>query len=511
MPLPEFTSHRPGRRWLAFTALAALFALPAAAQVHYHEDGNPWKQRAASGPDAVVDGWYYNLGITGLRVQLLAEAPKQLLVKHVFADSPAEGKLRVGDLILGAGGEPFASEHRNGYGMDRFGPDGPLLEFAEALEESQDKAQEGKLALSLLRGDQKLEVRLKVGRKYGTFAPSFPSRCAKTEKIRAELLEYLLEHQDEDGSWGSPPRDTFAPLALLASGERKYLSAVEKNVRFHARTTRAEDESSLINWRYMAAGLVLSEYYLATKEKWVLAELREVYDFLISSQYTELAQVNPRVKETHPDAYPKGPLDSHGGWGHNPGFEGYGPICMLTRQGALVFALMARCGIEVDRERHDAAYAFLERGTGANGYVWYEDQAAGAEDWADMGRTGAAGIANSLSPYRGDDYGERARDHARVIGLHPESFPDTHGSPILGMGYAALAANVVEESFASLMAANRWWFTLAQCPDGSFYYQPNRDNAGYGADSRLSASAVTALILSIPKRSLHLTGKPFRR
>ena len=32
--------------------------------------------------------------------------------------------------------------------------------------------------------------------------------------------------------------------------------------------------------------------------------------------------------------------------------------------------------------------------------------------------------------------------------------------------------------------------------------------AGYGADSRMSASAVTALIFAIPKKSLHLTGKP---
>ncbi len=77
----------------------------------------------------------------------------------------------------------------------------------------------------------------------------------------------------------------------------------------------------------------------------------------------------------------------------------------------------------------------------------------------------------------------------------------------MGMGYAAMAANVDAASFRRLMDANRWWFTLAQCADGSFYYQPNRDNAGYGADSRLSASAVTAFVLSIPKRNLLVTGR----
>ena len=511
MFLHNSAPYRFGRRWLSGVALIVLLTLPAAAQVHYHEDGNPWKQRARSGPDAEVDGWYYNLGITGLRVQLVADAPKHLLVKHVFEGSPADRKVRVGDFIVGVGTVRFETEHRNGYGMDKFGPDGPIRDFAEVLEGCQGKEGRGRLTLALLREGEEMQVTLKVGQRYGAFAETFPEDCRKTELVLDELLEYLAELQREDGSWGSPPHDTFAPLALLASGERKYLPLVEKNVRMHARTTRPEDDSSLINWRYMAAAIVMSEYYLATKEKWVLKELQEVYDFLISTQYTDLAQVNPKVKESHPGSWPKDALDSHGGWGHNPGFEGYGPICMITGQGALAFALMAHCGIEVDRERHDAAYAFLERGTGANGYVWYEDQPAGAQDWADMGRTGVAGIANRLSPYPGGEYKERARSHAKVIGLHPESFPDTHGSPIMGMGYAALAANVIDGSFENLMRTNRWWFTLAQCPDGSFYYQPNRDNAGYGADSRISASAVTAFILSIPEGNLHLTGKPFRR
>jgi len=490
-------------------AIAMVFLKTAMAQVHYHPDGNPWKQRADAGPDMEVDGWYYNLGITGLRVQLLEDAPRHLLVKHVFEGTPAFGKIRVDDLIVGAGGRRFVTDHRNGYGMDKFGPDGPIRDFAEALEACQDKKNKGRLTITLLRKGKVDLVELEVGRKYGTFAATFPENCQKTELILDELYEYLLKHQGEDGSWGIPPHDTFAPLALLASGKKKYMAAVKKNVEMHAGTTQAEDSSWLVNWRYTAAAIVMSEYYLATKEKWVLAELQEVYDFLFFSQYMDLSQVNEKVKETHPDALPKDAMDSNGGWGHNIGFEGYGPIAMLTGQGALAFALMSHCGIEVDRARHDAAYDFLKRASGKNGYVWYEDQAAGENDWADMGRTGAAGVANVLSPYKGGDYRARALIHARVIGEHPESFPDTHGSPIMGMGYAAMAANVDERSFRRLMDANRWWFVLAQCPDHSFYYQPNRDNAGYGRDSRISATAVTAFVLSVPKANLHLTGKPF--
>jgi hypothetical protein len=172
---------------------------------------------------------------------------------------------------------------------------------------------------------------------------------------------------------------------------------------------------------------------------------------------------------------------------------------------------MHQCGVKIDRKKHDAAYKFLRKGTGQNGYVWYGDEVGGPPDgWADMGRTGAAGIANFLSPYDEPVYREQAMAHAKVIGLHPQSFPDTHGSPPMGMAYTALAANLDSDSFRKLMDANLWWFTMAQCTDGTFYYQPNRDNAGYGSDARKTASCVVAFIYSIPKHNLAITGKELK-
>ncbi|MFT7680068.1 MAG: hypothetical protein ACI8QC_004074 [Planctomycetota bacterium] len=494
------------RRALALVVLTCL-APSALAQVHYHPNGQPWKQRARSGPDAAVGGWYYNLGLTGLRVELTEDAPTELLVRHVLEGTPGDGRVEPGDRIVGVHGRKLETPHRNGYGMDVFGPEGPLLDFARALEASQTKSRRGRLKLTLIRDGKRRTVELNIGFEYGAFGKEFPSASKKTKLVLDELHEYIEGHQRDDGSWGNPVHNTFAPLALLASGEAKYHKAVKKSVKWHARTTSAEDEGSLINWRYMSAAIVMSEYYLATKERWVLEELEEVRDFLMSTQYVSLAQLSPNVINSHPHAMPKTDEDAHGGWGHNPGFEGYGPICMLTGQGALALAMMEHCGLEIDRERHQAAYDFLERGSGQEGYVWYADESANARDWADMGRTGATAVANRLSPYRGGEFQANAKRHAKVIGLHPESFPDTHGSPLMGMAYTALGAAGIDGSYRNLMQANRWWFTLAQCNDGSYYYQPNRDNAGYGADSRLAASAVTAFILSIPAKSLLLTGK----
>ncbi|MEZ6020330.1 MAG: hypothetical protein R3F17_09560 [Planctomycetota bacterium] len=174
-------------------------------------------------------------------------------------------------------------------------------------------------------------------------------------------------------------------------------------------------------------------------QKWARAELAEVYTFLASSQYMSLEQVSPKVRETHPDAWPKGALDAHGGWGHNPGFEGYGPIAMLTGQGAIALQLMQRAGVEIDPHRLDSAMAFLERGTGPNGYTWYEDQVAGESDYADMGRTGASALAHALSSKSADK--TFAKRQAVLMAAHPEPFPDTHGSPLMGMAYAAVGAH----------------------------------------------------------------------
>ena len=496
-------------RSLAF-GLASLvwigLASPVQAQVDYGKVG-PWDQRAESGPDAKVPGWFYNLGVTGLRAQLVAEESKALLIKYVFPKSPADGHVKVGDFIVGAGGQIFKEKHRNGYGEKVFGADGPISELANVLEECQSGDRKGKLALTLRRGKEIVEVELDVGQKYGTYSATFPDRCKKSDKILAELLQYLVDRQAKDGSFGDPVQNTFAPLALLASGEAKYLPAVERNARYHCGVTKTKD-LGLINWSYMSAAIVLGEYYLATDEKWVLPDLQTVHDRIAKSQYLDMSQIDPKSKKSHPDSYPKGPKDSHGGWGHNPGFEGYGPIAMLTGQGALAYSLMHRCGIKVERKNHDAAYEFLKKGTGKNGYVWYGDQVGGGPDgWADMGRTGAAGVANFLSPYAEPAYRERATAHAKVIGQHPQSFPDTHGSPAMGMAYTALAAGVDPDSFRKLLDANRWWFTMAQCNDGSFHYQPNRDNSGYGSDSRMTASSVVAFIFLDPQTHFGDDGK----
>lgn len=492
------------RMSICSAALLVSTAAPLIAQVHHHPDGQPWKQRANEGPDAEAPGWFYNLGVTGLRIKLDDDAPTHLIVGHVLGDSCAAGKIEVDAHLLGAGGKRFEVPHQNGYGMEVFGPRGPIQDFADAYEAAL-RSDKHKLELLVQKDGKEQTITLSLPRRTLAFADTFPFDCKKTERVRERLLDHLVEAQREDGSFGNPVHNTFAPLALLSSRKAAHRAAVERSARRHAATTSTEDKDWLVNWKYMAAAIVLSEYELAEHKAWIGPQLEEIYTFLSGSQYMDLSQVNPKAKETHPGSYPKNNKAAHGGWGHNPGFEGYGPIAMLTGQGALALSLMERAGVEVDPARTEAAFEFLDRGTGKNGYLWYADSVASDNKWADMGRTGAAGIAYAVST--DPEHRSDSKRYATVIGEHPESFPDTHGSPLMGMGYAALAAGTHPKSFQRLMSANRWWFALSECPDGTFYYQPNRDNAGYGADARLAATAVVALILSIPEGRLVITGR----
>ena len=301
-----------------------------------------------------------------------------------------------------------------------------------------------------------------------------------------------MSKQRDNGTWsGRPHINAFATLALMGARRREYMPAIKKAVQEMARSTNSTtSHGGLPSWKYGLYGSVLGEYYLQTGEKSVPAELQEINEWLFKAQAPA------------------------GGWGHSPWItsgakgNGYGPICVITMQCKMAWSLMQRCKLTVDSKRFAAAHEFVVKGTNSFGYVWYKDGGAGNSRYADMGRTGAAALAHYLSPSGGKEYFDYAKRAAKCIGDHPKTFPDTHGSPLLGMAWTALGAAVDPPNLRKLMDHNRWSLAMAHCPDGTFYYQPNRDNNSqdYSFDPRLSASATTALILSLKNRALQMTG-----
>jgi hypothetical protein len=461
-------------------------------------DKVPWDTKTKVGPDAAVPGWYINLGLTGARAKLTKEDPKALSVMYVFEGTPAFGKLRQGDRIVGANGRAFQTPHKFGYGVGKFGYEGPMMDLGNALEESQGTLG-GRLALDVVRGEKTRKVEMQLGTKYGAFSPTYPFQCRKSDLVFKEICDYLRKRQRADGAWSDRPHiEAYAALTLLGSGNPAHLPAVKKCVMKMARSLDGEIRpGGLPVWEYSLYGIALGEYYLATREAWVLPELQKINRWLVRAQHP--ATGPPEVKHIP------------GGFGHAPhivgALNGYGSFNIVTAQAMLAWDLFARCGLAIDTNRFDAAHSFIARGTNKIGYVWYADE-SGGPGYADMGRTGASALAHYLYPLPKEDFKQFALHNAQCIGEHPFTFPDTHGCPLLGMVWTGLGAEIDPASFRRLMDYNRWSFSLAHCPDGTFYYQPNRDNntQDYDAAPRLSATAATGLVLAIKEHRLQITG-----
>lgn len=485
------------------TILACMLLLPSQLMAMAFDDTSPW-DFVPNGPDAAAGGWYINLGITGARAKILRSNLKSLTIMYVFPNTPAAGKLQVGDRIIGVNNRPFATPAAFDYG-DKSN-EGPLMDFGNALEESQSTLM-GQLTLSVVRGTAEIKVVLNIGTRYGAYNGGFPSsNCPKTDLILSELYPYLVRNESE---WiGRTEVGWMAALALLASGDKQYLPVVKRAAQKMAQDTHrnvtADDMDGLSVWHNTLAGIVLSEYYLATKESWVLPELEEIRDWLMATQFMNAAT---QVRNKFAEYGAKELQNSLGGWGHNPGFEGYGPMSVTTAQAAMALSLMRECGITVDRARLDKALDYCAIATSPTGFVGYE--AAWGQndgnDGTDKGRDGAVCLANYLCTYTDAKYQQRAQLISTQVGTNLNYFPDTHASPVIGMIWHAAAAKVRPEGFANLLNNFKWWFNLAHNTDGTFGYQPNRDNTAEG-NLRIHMTPVIALLFSLNKKNLRISG-----
>ena len=102
--------------------------------------------------------------------------------------------------------------------------------------------------------------------------------------------------------------------------------------------------------------------------------------------------------------------------------------------------------------------------------VWYNDNNAGNNKYADMRRSGSSGVAHAVSSLGGKGFQNYAFKAAKCIATNYKTFPDTHGSAILGMGWTALGATVDKASFRSPMNNYIWYFhwPIAQMVPSTF-------------------------------------------
>jgi hypothetical protein len=211
---------------------------------------NPDLTKGGSIPEGASHDW--NLGATGARGWMFSNRletteARQIAITKVDQGSPADGVLKVGDVILGVGGKAFSHD--------------PRVEFGKALTMAESEAGKGNLALTRWRDGktEELIVNLPV---LGTYSATAPYDCPKSKRIFEDGCKALAKRMERDDYTRrqNPITRSLNALALLSSGEKQYLPLVRKEAKW------ASDYSadSMQTWYYAYVIMLLAEYEIAT-------------------------------------------------------------------------------------------------------------------------------------------------------------------------------------------------------------------------------------------------------
>lgn len=414
----------------------------------------------------------WTLGATGLRGwmysnKLETSEARQIRITKVDKGSPADGKLAVGDVILGVGGKLFSYD--------------PRTEFGKALTAAE--AADGKLALTRWKDGKNEEVVLQLP-VLGAYSKTAPYNCPKSAKIFQAGCEALAKRMVEDPNYvkqNAVPRALNA-LALLASGDPKYNEIIKREANW-AKDFNAD---SMSTWYYGYVVAFLAEYKIATGDESVLPGLRRM------AMQAATGQSNV------------------GSWGHkfarpDGGLFGYGmmnaPGVPLTT--SLVLAKKAgvddpQMGIAIERSLK------LLRFFQGKGSVPYGDHNPWIQNHDDNGKNGMAAVLFNLV---GET--EPAEYFSRMsLASHGNERDTGHTGNFWNMTWAmpGVAQSGPEATGAWMQEFGAWYYDLARRHDGAF---PHQGPPAMEPDHTRGWDATGSYLLAyaMPLKKIYLTGK----
>lgn len=442
----------------------------------------------------------YNLGATGLRGWIYTKAAnnldaaqgrttlasRQIFVTHVGTASPADGIVKVNDVILGVDGKLFEDDARKS--------------FARAIQASETEAKGGALNLTVSRGGeiQELSITLAV---MGSYSETAPWDCPKSKRILEEACK-VLEKEELKPDWAGP----IQGLALLATGNPEYLPKVQEYARALAAIEVDPNKKPAgfvwgDTWTLSNRSLFLCEYYLVTKDKEVVSAITKNTLMLARGQ------------------------SMYGTFGHgfaaltkagkfNGSVPPYGPVNQAGLPANLAIVMGKKCGVknpEVDQAIVRAAGFFgYFAGKGAIPYGEHEP-------WPYHENNGK----NALCALMFGAMGNKPKETEFFSRMATAGYPSReYGHTGQGLSYlwSALGAAVGGPETASAFFHNAsWHFDLVRRSDGAFTYDgaeqygagKTDDDTYFGKSSYngLSPAATYVLTYALPLRKLIITGR----
>lgn len=427
-----------------------------------------------------------SLGTTGLRVGFFGP---NLYVNFALKGSPADGKIKAGDLIYSVNGSNFGDE--------------PLKDVADAITLAESEAGEGKITFGVHRDGRNFEVPLKL-EVIGTYSSTSPYDCPKADRIVANAEAFLAERGGVMP--GKHPAFQFADaLLLLGAGTPEYQGLVRRYVYARMAGWDPAERIDPVNkqgitqpWAPSAEALLVGEYYLATGDRNVLPFLKYCCENLAATQLTYATQPTP---------WPSALKGQSGGWRHNLyGRQDYGTMPCVGIPATLGFMFAKDAGVEYDYSIYDRALKwFIHNGVkvGKVGYGFHAEPVTTPmpidpdklKNGMFFSNNGAISGAAVLFDLLGD-----ASTANRCSFLSVYSYNNTHlghGGNFWNNFWTPLGARVHGvKSFQVFMKGNRWYQELQRM----YFHGRDQGNAGMGAGQFLALVA--------PRERLRILGAP---
>ncbi len=441
-----------------------------------------------------------NLGPTGARgwfyhVSENSSESRQILVQTVDAGSPAADILAPGDVILGANGSganpsTFSSDARK------------TLGYAIAAAEARNPA-----TLKLLRWRSGTTTTVTITlQTLGAYSATAPYNCPKSALILKKGLDYVMANHDS-GQWNlgllpliaaNNPADPDN-VARLARAQTDARSLMPTQAQIDEMLAGKVSTESKVAWAVGHKLIVLSEYYLVTKDAQVLPGI-EAYAVAVANGQSMLGTMGHQFTYPAPDGSLNGPFNG----------DAYGCVNSSGMPAFLGLLLAKECGLknpEIDpaiarASRFFAAYADY----GAHPYGEHEPARTSHES---NGKTGLAAICFSLQKNRAVEakyYSMLATSAAseRHIG-HTGPWFNFMWSPLgAAMGGKQAAVSHFSRISFDLDLSRRW--------DGGFEFNNLYREGGDGGtpmwgNNKFYMYTPALLAYALPLRQLVITGK----
>jgi hypothetical protein len=434
----------------------------------------------------------FNVGPTGLRGWCYRKGSDtslatQIMVKTVATNSPADGMLVVGDVILGCCGDgsnpkPFVTDARR--------------TIADAITEAEAR-NPANLSLLRWRDGNTSTVTLQL-EAMGAYAPTAPYNCKKTRKILLKALNAFYV-KDDPGSWNLGVLVFLAADDPTISGNDRYQEKAKEwahqlilsPVEIQELKSDRNPTQGKIAWMHGYRLIVLAEYYMHTKDEAVFPTL-EAYAICYAKNQSWFGTTGHQYAQKRPDG------------GNNGAMSGYGAINGSGVAGFYGMSLAREAGVKnplLDEAIHRSE-CFFGSYAGKSGIPYGEHSYSPNFEMYDMnGKHGTATLAFSLL----QDRKKETQFYGRMTMASGKDRQDGHAGPFFNYVWPSLGAAAVGELPAVYyFRETRWLFELSREWDGGVAF----DHFGYGNIYRnFPAALTTVLTYALPLRQLHMTGR----